>query len=54
MNCPSCQDNDLSLVSYEKLESEVGVVYYQVMFECRQCNHTFPTQLDENEFEQYK
>ena len=50
MNCPHCQDNDLSLVSYVEIEQGC----YEVRFQCRQCGNEFTVEMFEDELNQYR
>jgi len=45
MECPRCEDTDLSLIGYVKVTDDL----YEVAFECRQCRYSFTIELNDEQ-----
>lgn len=51
MQCEQCNDIDLELIEYTKMdESEL----YEVIFECRQCHYQFTSIISESQLNEYR
>lgn len=51
MQCEQCNDIDLALIEYNKIDESES---YEVTFECRQCQYQFTVVLSESELDNYR
>jgi len=50
MNCPQCNDSDVSLFTYFQNEDDT----YEATFDCRACRNSFIATISEKELNEYK
>jgi len=50
MQCECCNSNDVSLFTY--FQNEDGS--YEATFDCRSCGHSFITNINEQELNEYR